>query len=56
MDRIVSESIAPDGNSDEELDELRKILKGTEDGRQKEEPPLLYFPYQKIRIHAGFYN
>jgi hypothetical protein len=41
MDRIVSESIDPDGNSDEELDVLRKILKGTEDGRQKEEDKLV---------------
>jgi len=43
MDRIVSESIDPDGNSDEELDDLRRKLKETEDGiaRQKEEDKLV---------------
>ena len=41
MDRIVSESIDPDGNSYEELEDLRRILKGTEDGRQKEEDQLV---------------
>ena len=39
MDRIASESIDPDGNSDEELHDFRRKLKETEDGiaRQKEE-------------------
>ena len=43
MDRIASESIDPDGNSDEELDDLRRKLKETEDGitRQKEEDTLV---------------
>ena len=52
MDRIVSESIDPDGNSDEELEDLRKILKGTEDGRQKEEDKLV-MKRQKEEEKAG---
>ena len=37
----VSDCIDPDGNSDEELDDLRRKLKETEDGRQKEEDKLV---------------